>query len=99
MRIILLIAISLYFSGCQKIPCEPEKIYVKTKIPKLKTLYHVEPYEIKDFSVLDDRYYKVNRKELYGASRASQKRIHNIKYYEKQNQRFNTEFATKKDNK
>ncbi len=94
MRIILLIAISLYFSGCSQRLCEPEKIYVKTKSPKLKILYTVKSYEIKDVSSLNNLYYKINKDELRKASNVSQKRIHNIKFYEKQNQRFNKEFAS-----
>ena len=94
MRIILLIVILLFSNGCsQKAPCEPKKIYIKAKIPRLKTLYTIKPYQIQDFSVIDDKYYKVSKKELHGASRASQKRIHNISYYEHQNARFNKEFA------
>lgn len=94
MRTILLLAISFYFSGCGQVkPCEPKKIYVKSKVPRLKTLHKVEPYEIKDFSVLDDRYYKVSKTELHGASKASQKRIHKIEFYERQIHKFNKEFV------
>jgi len=94
MRITLLLAISLFFNACSDPePCEPKKVYVKSKVPRLKTLYHIEPYEIKDFSTLDNTYYKVNKKELHGASKASQKRIHNITFYEKQNEKFNEEFS------
>jgi len=93
MRTTLLLAISLFFNACgEPEPCEPKKVYIKSKVPRLKTLYHIKPYEIKDFSPLDDRYYKVNKKELHGASKASQKRIHKINFYEKQNEKFNREF-------
>ena len=94
MRITLLILISLFFNACgDPEPCEPKIVHVKTKVPRLKTLNKVEPYQIKDFTVFDDRYYKVSKKELHGASKASQKRIHKINFYEKQNYKFNKEFT------
>ena len=93
-NIMILLVISLFFNGCSNSqPCEPTKVYIKTKVPRLKTLNKIQPYQIKDFSVLDDTYYKVNRKELHGASRTSQKRIHNIDFYERQNYKFNKEFT------
>ncbi len=98
MRITLFIAISLFFNGftgCSNTPPEPEKVYVKTRIPRLKTLYRIEPYEIKDISSLDNLYYKILKKELHIASTVSQKRIHKIDFYERQNHRFNKEFSTK----
>ena len=93
MKTLSLLLLSLFFLiGCNE-PCVSEKVYVKTKTPRLKILNKVQPYQIKDFSVLDDTYYKVNRKELHGASKTSQKRIHNIAFYEKQNYKFNKEFS------
>ena len=56
------------------------------------TLNKVQPYQIKDFSVLDDTYYRANKKELHEASTASQKRISQIRFYVKQNIRFNRLF-------
>jgi len=91
MRIILL-AIILFFNGCSQKPCTPTKVFVKTKVPKLKILYKVPSYEIKDFKVHDYTYYLVNKKELHKASEISQKRIHNISFYEKQNSEFNRRF-------
>jgi len=94
MRMILLLATSLFFNGCQEPkPCEPKKIFVKAKVPKLTILYKVPVYEIKDIKSIDSNYYAVNKKELHKASEASQKRIHNINFYEKQNRQFNREFA------
>ena len=94
MQMYPLLAISLFFSGCSDPePCVPEQIYVKTKAPRLKILYSIKPYEIKDFSVIDDTYYKVNIEQLHMASKASQRRIYNIDFYEKQNIKFNKEFA------
>lgn len=99
MRIILLLAISLFFNGCTEPKCEPKKIYIKTKVPRLKTLNKIQPYQIKDFSVLDDTYYKVNIKQLHGASTASQKRIHKIDFYERQIYKFNKEFTGEQNRK
>ena len=95
MRITLLLLISLFFNSCGQVKpeCKPKKIYVKTKVPRLIVLHRVEPYEIKDFGSLDDTYYKVNKKQLHGASKASQKRIHNIHFYEKQCIKFNKDFV------
>ena len=94
LKIIPLLLISLFFNACgEPKPCVPQKVYVKSKVPRLKTLYRIEPYEIKDFATIDDRYYKVNKKELHGASTASQKRTHKIDFYEKQNAKFNKEFT------
>ena len=82
----------LFLMGCNEPECVPKKIYVKTKVPRLKVLHHIEPYQIKDFSALDDRYYKVSKQELKMASKASQKRIHNISFYERQCIKFNKDF-------
>ena len=92
LRIIIVLLTVLLFNSCSQKACEPEKIYVKTKVPRLKTLYKVEPYQIKDFTSLDDRYYRVNKKELKKASAVSQRRIHVISFYERQNNKFNKEF-------
>ena len=93
LKIITAFLIALFFNGCsQKVPCEPEKIYVKTKVPRLKILYAVKPYQITDFWSLDDKYYKVNKAELEKASKVSQKRIYNINFYERQNNKFNKDF-------
>lgn len=95
--ILLLITLSLFFSACRdKQPQIPKSTYVKTKVPRLLVLSRVPAYEIKDFSSLDAKYYKVNKVELHGASEASQKRIHKIDIYERQAIKFNKEFVDKR---
>ncbi len=94
MKIFLLILISLFFSSCSKPTlCVPKKIYVKSKVPRLKILYDIPKYEIKDFYIIDSRYYGISKIELHKASEVSQKRIHKIMFYEKQNNKFNKEFV------
>ncbi len=98
MRMLLLLSlllISFSFNGCGRedpVPCTPKQIFVKSKVPKLRILYEVPVYEITDFKRLDDKYSKVNTEQLYGASRASQHRIKNIKFYERQIRSFNKKF-------
>ncbi len=97
MKQIFFVLIVISLTGCsQKIPeCEPKLVHVKTKVPKLRILYKVPSYEIKDFKVHDYTYYLVNKKELHKASGVSQKRINNILFYEKQNNEFNRRFHVK----
>ena len=98
MQIILLAILILFFSGCDDpAPCVPKKIYIKTKVPKLKILYSIPRYKIADYHVLDDNYYKVNITELHNASKASQRRIRAIKFYELQNTKFNTLYHSKEE--
>ena len=95
MKTLLIASAVFLLLGCtqQVKECEPKKIYVKSKVPKLRTLYVVKPYRIQDFSSIDDTYIKVNKSELKKASNVSQKRIKNISFYERQNMKFNKEFA------
>lgn len=90
----LLIVINLFFSGCGK--CEPQinTVYVKNKVPRLRTLYKINPYIIEDVKDLDNTHYLISKLEIREASRISQKRIRIINFYEKQNMKFNREFAT-----
>lgn len=90
MRILLLTTV-LLFSGCSK-PCTPEKVYIKQKMPKLKILYPIKSFTIRDYGELNEFYYKVNKAELHKAAEVSQKKTHNIKFYEKQNMKYNEKF-------
>ena len=91
MKISLLLTL-LFFNGCQKAPCEPEKVYIKASMPKLRVLYPIKPFKITDLSTLDDRYYRVNKEQLKMAASVSQKKTKNIAFYESQNIKFNSTF-------
>lgn len=90
--IFLLLILILLFSACSK--CEPkiETVFIKSKVPKLKILYKVEPYELSSIVALEDGNLSVSKNDLEEASKVCQKRIRIINFYEKQNMRFNREF-------
>jgi len=94
MKIILLLMTSLFFSACGQ--CKPEinTVYVKSKVPKLRTLYKVSPYTPKNIKSLDADNYIIPKIELKKASAVSKKRINIINFYEKQNLKFNKQFTT-----
>lgn len=85
--------LTLTFSGCTQKDCPPQKEYVKQSVPRLTILYEVAPAQIKDFAPLDGSYYSVNKEELRLASVTTNKLRKNIKFYERQNTRFNKEFS------
>jgi hypothetical protein len=86
---------SLFFSGCGQCKPEIKTVYVKSKVPKLRTLYKIKPYEIKDIKSVDALHYLVSKREMEEASKVSKKRIRIINFYEKQNIEFNKKFSTK----
>ena len=94
MIITLLLMTTLFFNGCGQ--CKPEinTVYVKSKVPKLRTLYRVKPYEIKDAKKFDELHTIISTREIEEASAVSKKRIKIINFYEKQNLKFNKQFAT-----
>ena len=59
----------------------------------MRILYPVKPYKITDFRPSTDGYIEVNKEQLKKASSVSQKRIHNIKFYENQNMKYNKKFV------
>lgn len=91
--ITLLLTTSLFFSACGQ--CKPEinTVYVKSRVPKLRTLYKVSPYTPKNVKSLDADNYIIPKNELEKASAVSKKRIKIINFYEKQNLKFNKQFA------
>ena len=95
LKIIPAILLTFFFKGCGQCVPEVKQVYLKTDVPRLKTLYKVEPFKITQLWDLDDKYYKVSKAQLNEASRVSQKRIHNINFYELQNNEFNRRFHKK----
>jgi len=90
----LLIIVSLFFNGCGQCTPEINTVYVESRVPKLKTLYHVEPYELGDVKEFDDTHYIIPKSDLEQASDVSKKRIRIINFYEKQNLKYNKDFST-----
>jgi len=99
MRILLLL-ISLFFSGCsQKTPPPIKEVLVEKPLPRMTIFYSIPNYEIIDYRIFDEVYYLVNRKQLHKSSSVSQKKTRNLGLYEKQCLVYNRDFYDKQSNK
>lgn len=94
-KLILAILVIFSLNSCnQNDPQILIRDRVVTKpVPRLKILNKVEFYEIQDYKSYNSIYWLINKVEFDMASDRIKRKEHKIKFYEKQNIKFNLEFA------